>query len=125
MAFNTTINDRLREALQAVPLLEERHMFGGVCYMVDGKMCIGVVKDEVMCRVGPEQYEACLEKPGCREMVFSGRPLRGFVYVSDAAMRSKQELQYWIDLCLAFNPIAKQSNKRKSKTKDSAIKVNR
>jgi TfoX/Sxy family transcriptional regulator of competence genes len=74
MAYNEKLSDRIREALIDVPLIEEKRMFGGACYMVDGKMCIGVVKNEIMCRIGPDIYQEALEKRGCREMDFAGKP---------------------------------------------------
>ena len=119
MAFHEVLNNRIREALQDVPNLEEKYMFGGACYMVNGKMCVGVIGNEMMCRVGPEAYEAALEIPGCREMDFAAKPMKGYVYVSEEATRSKKELQYWVDLCLAFNVHAKPAKKKppkKSKT---------
>jgi TfoX/Sxy family transcriptional regulator of competence genes len=113
MAFNELLNDRIREILAEVPNVEEKLMFGGVCYMVNDKMCIGIVKDEVMCRIGPDNYEMALEKRGCREMTFSGRPMAGYVFVSEEEIRSKDDLNYWIDLCLEFNIHAKSSKKKK------------
>jgi len=113
MPFNETLNNRIRETLQDQPNVEEKHMFGGTCYMVNDKMCVGVVGDEMMCRIGAEAYEAALEKPGCREMVFTGKPMKGYVFVSAEAVRSKKELMYWINLCVAFNVHAKASKKKR------------
>ena len=116
MAYNEKLADRIRIRLAEVPKVEEKFMFGGVCFMVKGKMCIGIVKDEMMCRIGPDAYETALEKNGCREMVFTGKPMKGYVYVSDEAMKSKKDFDYWINLCLDFNSKAKAS-KKKSKQK--------
>ncbi|GEP95861.1 TfoX/Sxy family protein [Chitinophaga cymbidii] len=77
MAFNEQLSNRIREALAAVPGVSEKRMFGGICYMVNDKMCVGVAGDEMMCRIGEEQYEQVLERNGCREMVFTGRPMKG------------------------------------------------
>lgn len=112
MAFDEKLNNRIREALLELPDVSEKHMFGGVCYMVNGKMCIGVVKDEMMCRIGPQQYEKALERKGCREMTFTGKPLNGYVYVSDEGMKTKKDFDHWIRLCLEFNKIAKASKKK-------------
>jgi TfoX/Sxy family transcriptional regulator of competence genes len=98
-----------------IPGVEEKFMFGGVCYMVNGKMCVGVVKDEMMCRIDPEIYEATLERKGCREMIFTGKPMKGYVFVSEEGMKNKKDFEYWIGLCLEFNKKAKASKKR-SKT---------
>ncbi len=113
MAFNEKLSNRIREALQEVPKVDERLMFGGICYMVNGKMCIGVVKDEMMCRIGPDSYEDALEKTGCRELVFTGKPMKGSVYISEDGMKSKKDFEYWIRMSLAFNKIAKATKKKK------------
>ncbi len=113
MAFNEKLADRIRESLADVPKVEEKNMFGGVCFMVDGKMCIGVVKDEMMCRIDPEQAETALEKNGCRPMDFTGRPMKGYVYISDDGMKKKKDFDYWVGLCLEFNAKAKASKKKK------------
>jgi TfoX/Sxy family transcriptional regulator of competence genes len=115
MAYNETLNDRIREAVSSIPNVEEKHMFGGICYMVNGKMCVGVIKDDMMCRIGPDAYESALEKPGCREMDFAKRPMKGYVYVDLDGLKTKKELEYWISLCLEFNETAKASKKKKPK----------
>lgn len=113
MAFDELLNNRIREAVAHLPDVQEKHMFGGTCYMVNGKMCVGVVKDEMMCRIGPHVYEQVLEKDGCREMIFTGQPMKGYVFVSEDGMKTKKELDYWINLCLAFNSEAKATKKKK------------
>ena len=113
MAFNETINDRIREAIADMPNVEEKHMFGGTCFMLNGKMCMGVVQDDMMCRIGPDAYEQALERKGCREMVFTGKPMKGYVFVSEEGMKSKKDFDYWIDLCIKFNKDAKSSKKKK------------
>ena len=115
MAYNEKLSDRIREALADVPNVEEKQMFGGACYMVDGKMCVGVVKDEMMCRIGPDIYQEALEKKGCREMDFGGKPMEGYVYVNDEGMRTNEQFDYWINLCLEYNPKARSSKKKASK----------
>ncbi|HNQ61729.1 MAG TPA: TfoX/Sxy family protein [Bacteroidia bacterium] len=117
MAYSEKLSDRIREAIAHLPNVEERLMFGGVCYMLNGKMCIGVVKDEMMCRIGPDAYEEALEKQGCREMVFTGKPMKGYVYVSNDGMKSKKDFDYWIKLCVEFNKLAKASKKKKAAKK--------
>lgn len=115
MAYNEKLSDRIREALTGVANVEEKRMFGGICYMIDGKMCVGVIKDEMMCRIDPEIYQAALEKAGCREMDFAGRPMEGYVYINDEGMQTKEQFGYWINLCLAYNPKAKAAKKKASK----------
>lgn len=113
MPFNEKLNDRIREAIAHLNDVEEKHMFGGTCFMVNGKMCLGVVKDEMMCRINPEVYEEVLEKKGCREMVFTGKPMKGYVFVNEDGMKTQKDFDYWINLCLAFNSKAKSSKKKK------------
>ena len=113
MAYNEKIADRIREAIMDQPNVEEKFMFGGVCFMVNDKMCIGVVKDDMMCRIDPALEDEALEKPGCRPMDFTHRPMKGYVYVSEEGMKKKKDLEYWIGLCLAYNVIAKASKKKK------------
>ena len=113
MAYNTKLADRIREAIADIPHVEEKFMFGGVCFMLNGKMCIGVVQDEMMCRINPEVYEEALHKDGCREMVFTGKPMKGYVYVSEEGLKTKKEFDYWINLCVAFNSLAKASKKKR------------
>ena len=113
MAYNEKLNDRIREAMANLPKVEEKHMFGGTCYMLNGKMCVGVVKDEMMCRINPDLYEEALQKIGCREMVFTGKPMKGYVFVSEEGLKGKKQFNYWIHLCLEFNKLAKSSKKKK------------
>ncbi|MBK9285280.1 MAG: TfoX/Sxy family protein [Sphingobacteriaceae bacterium] len=113
MAFNEKLNNRIREELQNLPNVEEKYMFGGVCYMVNGKMCVGVVKDDMMCRIGPDAYESALEKKGCNEMIFTGKPMKGYVFVNEEGMKSAKDFKHWIGLCLKFNTEAKASKKKR------------
>lgn len=115
MAYSEELNNKIREALVNVPKVEEKHMFGGVCYMVNGKMCVGVVKNEMMCRIDPKMEEIVFEKNGCRAMDFTGRPMKGYVFISDEGMKTKKDFDYWIKLCLDFNIQAKASKKKSKK----------
>ncbi|TLV03393.1 TfoX/Sxy family protein [Dyadobacter luticola] len=112
MAFDEKLSDRIREALVNVPNVTEKRMFGGICFMVNDKMCVGIADEKLMCRIGEAQYGDALSKPGCTEMVFTGRPMKGYVYVEPEGMRTNKDFKYWIDLCLAFNPLAKASKKK-------------
>ncbi len=122
MAYNEKLSDKIREALVHLPGVEEKLMFGGACYMVNGKMCVGVVKDEMMCRIDPDIYEEALEKEGCRQMVFTGKPMKGYVFVSEEGMKTKKQFGYWIDLCIDFNDRAKAAKKKKNTSASSAGK---
>ena len=113
MAYNEKLADRIREAIAHLPKVVEKNTFGGNCFMLNGKMCVGVIKDEMMCRIAPDIYETVLEKNGCRPMDFTGRPMKGFVFVSEEGMKTKKDFDYWINLCLEFNKKAKASKKKK------------
>ena len=90
-------------------------MFGGLCFMVNDKMCVGVEKERLMVRLDPEKYDEALEKEGCTPMDFSGKPMKGFVFVSIDALTTKKKLEYWIKLALEYNSIAKASKKKSKK----------
>ena len=113
MAYNEALADKIREVLVNTPIVDERNMFGGVCFMVNEKMCVGVIKDEMMCRIDPKLEEIVLEKDGCRQMDFTRRAMKGYVFVDADSIKNKSVLEYWINLCLDFNPIAKASKKKR------------
>ena len=113
MAYNETLSDRISEILHNKEVtFEEKKMFGGICYMVDDKMCVGVTKDNLMARVDPERFEELMEKTGAREMDFTGRPMKGFIFVGPEGYDRDADLVSWIDLCLEYNPKAKASKKK-------------
>jgi TfoX/Sxy family transcriptional regulator of competence genes len=113
MAYNTKLADRIRESLQHLPDVEEKEMFKGVCFMVDGKMCVCVSGDEMLCRIGAEEVEAALEQNGCRQMVNNGRVMKDYIFAGEEAFHSKKDFDHWIKLALDFNPKAKASKKKK------------
>ena len=97
MAFDEQLAARVRRVLTPFPEISERKMFGGLAFLLRGKMACGVVGDELMVRVGRESYEAALREPHAREMDFTGRPLRGFVYVSVEGLTSRGDLRAWVE----------------------------
>lgn len=112
MAYNEQLADRVREALETTPRVVEKKMMGGLTFMVNAKMWVGIVKDELMLRIAPEEYEQALERRGSREMNFTGKPMKGFVYVGDEGIKSSKDFTYWIELALAYNKKAKSSKKK-------------
>ncbi len=112
MAYNETLAERIRKTFVKVLRVEEKKMMGGLTFMVNGKMCVGILKDDLMVRLDPAVYAAALKKKGCREMDITGRPMRGFVFVSPEGFRTKRDLDYWLGLALEFNKRAKASKKR-------------
>ena len=81
--------------------------------MVDDKMCIGIVKNELMARIDPDFYHVALAKKGCKEMNFTGRPMKGFVFVEPDGIDMDKDLEFWVNLCLDYNPKATSSKKKK------------
>lgn len=102
MAYDEKLADRIRRVLSAHSGLSERRMFGGIAFMLRGNMCCGVVKDDLMVRVGPEQYEELLAEPHARPMDFTGRPMRGLLYVGAEGCRSDEALAKWVDRGVDF-----------------------
>ena len=113
MAYNEKLADRIREELQHLSNVEEKIMFKGVTFMVDGKMCVSVSGDEMMCRIDPALHEAVVEKSGCCSMSMKGREYKGYVYISEEGIKSKEDFDYWISLALDFNKRAKATKKIK------------
>jgi TfoX/Sxy family transcriptional regulator of competence genes len=112
MPYNEKLAERIRQALKDSPRVEEKRMMGGLTFMVDGKMCVGVIQDDLMVRLDPAVYAAALKKKGGREMMFTGKPMKGFVFVGPEGTGAKKELNDWIDLALDFNSRAKASKKK-------------
>lgn len=115
MPFNETLAARIREALAHLPKIEEKLMFRGVCFMVNGKMCVCVSHDEMMCRVAPEVFEEAIERPGNRAMTRNGKMIKGYVFVSEKGWKAKKDFNYWIAKCLEFNSAAKATKKKRAK----------
>lgn len=102
MAYDEGLAERIREYFRDRDDVEEKKMFGGICFMVDGHMCCGIVRDMLMARVGPDNYEACLDKEHAREMDFTGKPMAGMIYVEPEGLTSDSDLEQWIESCLTF-----------------------
>ncbi len=102
MAYDEGVAQRVREALDEYPNVSEKGMFGGLAFMLNGHMCIGVVGNELMVRVGPQQYEECLELPHARKMDFTGQPLTGFLFVDEKGFESDKDLLAWVKRAIGF-----------------------
>ena len=114
MAYNEKLADRVREIISAVQKnIEEKKMFGGLCFMVNDKMCVGVENERLLVRLDPAVYDEALDKEGCKPMEFTGKSMKGFVFVDIDALTTKKKLEYWIHLALEYNKIAKPSKKKK------------
>ena len=119
MAYDEKLESRVRAYLEGVDVgYETKRMFGGVCFLVAGKMALGFVKDDLMVRVGVEAYEDALESPHAREMDFTGKPLQGMVYVSPGGLTRHAALARWVDAGIA----AARRESAKAATKKTATK---
>jgi TfoX/Sxy family transcriptional regulator of competence genes len=113
MAYDEALAERVRTLIgRSQKNIEEKRMFGGLCFMVNEKMCVGVEKERLMVRLDPAVYNEAMRRPGCRPMDFTGRVMKGFVFVDSDVLNSDAELEYWVDLALDYNKIAKPSRKR-------------
>jgi TfoX/Sxy family transcriptional regulator of competence genes len=113
MPYSEKLAGRIRERLAGIPSVKEKEMMGGLTFMVNDKMCVGIIKDELMCRIDPALHAESVEKPGCRTMDFTGRPMKGYVMVVEAGMKTSKQFDHWISLALDFNKKAKAAKKRK------------
>ena len=112
MAFDENLADRVRDELDAQKVtFNELKMMGGLCFMVDDKMCVGAVGDQLMARIDPDIYTEALKREGASEMNFTGRPMKGYVFVNPDGTDMDNDLAYWVELCVEFNPFAKSSKK--------------
>jgi len=102
MPYDEKLAGRIRELLSGRTALTEKKMFGGLAFMIRGNMCCGVVEQTLMVRVGPDRYERALTRKHARPMDFTGRPLRGFVYVDPAGIRNRRDLKRWVEPAVAF-----------------------
>jgi len=113
MAYDENLANRVREQLVNLQNIEEKEMMGGLVFMYNDKMCVGIIKDELMCRIDPDFHETAVEELGCRTMDFTKRPMKGYVLIEDVGMKTPKDLDYWINLALDFNQKAKSSKKKK------------
>ena len=102
MAYDETLADRIRAVLSDRTDVEEKKMFGGITFMVGGQMCCGVLKDDLVVKVGPDGFEALVALAHVRPFDFSGRPMVGTVYVAGAGLTSDQTLGEWVQRGLEF-----------------------
>ena len=114
MAYDEKLADKVREIIAGTHKnIEEKKMFGGLCFMVNDKMCVGVEQERLMVRLDPEKYEEAMLKDGCNPMDFTGKPMKGYVFVDINTLNTEKKLKYWIQLALEYNKIAKASPKKK------------
>lgn len=122
MAYDELLADRIRNIfLEKKAGFSEKKMMGGLCFMVNDKMCCGIHFDKkkntdlLMARIGEEACEIAMKRPGCHSMDFTGKPMKGYVFVTPDGFDQEDDLNYWIQLCLDFNPLAASYKKNKNK----------
>ena len=107
MPYDEDLAERLRQLLEtgelvAASKVTEKKMFGGIAFFISNNMCVGVIREELMARVGPDAYEKLLEEEHAREMDFSHRPMRGFIQVGAEGVESQRQLKAWVRRCVRF-----------------------
>ena len=114
MAYDLNLANKVREYLAEATALEveEKNMFGGIAFLVDGKMCVNVSGEQLMCRIDPEQADQLSKRRGVEPMIMRGKKLDGYCLVNYDGYKDKKSLEFWIDVCLKFNPLAEKSKKK-------------
>lgn len=122
MAYDDHLADRVRQTLRELKVdFSEMKMMGGLLFKVNEKMLCGIHIDKkygdslLMARIGEDAYIHAIKNINCLPMDFTGRPMRGYIFVTPDGFDLDEDLKYWLELCIAFNPFAKASKKRKKK----------
>ncbi len=116
MSYDLNLAKRVNDYLSNIPDIEveEKKLFGGLAFMIKGKMCINVSDNHLMCRFDPAQTEEIAEKKGFLPMIMKGKEYKGYCLVEPAGFKNKKDFEFWMNLCLDFNERAKSSKKRKN-----------
>ena len=117
MGYDEKLAARIRSLFVNRRDIAERRMFGGLTFLCSGRMCCGIVGDDLMVRVGPNRYEESLGKPHVRPMDFTGRPMTGYVYVAPAGRRTEPSLRAWVTLASRFVATLPAARARPRRTK--------
>jgi TfoX/Sxy family transcriptional regulator of competence genes len=114
MAYDIKLADRIRKYLLKFPLLkvEEKEMFRGLTFMVNGKMCVSVSGENLMCRFDAALHEEAAEKTGFEPMIMKGKELKGYCYIGPVGLTSQKDFEYWLNLSLDYNERAKSSKRK-------------
>ena len=115
MAYSEKLADRITELLKPHKGLVIKKMFGGICYMLNDKMIAGIVEEKLMIRCRREDYDTLLKKPHAAEMTFTGKPMKGFLYIEPSGIRTDKQLQKWLDIGIEF--VKKSPPKKKTMKK--------
>ncbi len=124
MAYHERLAERIRAYFKCRRGVDEKRMFGGLCFMLDGHMCCGIEKDRLMVRVMPDRYDALLKKPHAHKMDFTGKPLKGFLFISQPGYRTAAGLTRWLDEAVECAK-SKPPKKKKAKVSRKVQKLQR
>lgn len=113
MAYDEKLAQRVRSLIVENKGISEKKMFGGIAFLLSGKMCCGVLKDDLVVRIGLEDYKCALSKPHVRPMDFTGRPMNGYVYVGQEGIRTARSLRAWLDKSIEFVTSLPETKKTK------------
>ena len=102
MAYDELLAERVRSNLASQSAISERKMFGGLAFMAGGHMFVGVLGNVLMARVGPERYAQELTRSHVRVMDFTGKPMKGYVFVDPPGFAKESDLSAWIKTCIDF-----------------------
>ena len=102
MPYDEALASRVREILSLVRGFSDKKMFGGLCFLINGNMCCGVLNDELVLRLEPEHAEDLLSRPHTRPMDFTGRPMQGYVYVAPEGLETDAALEGWVSRAIAY-----------------------
>ncbi|HTF20197.1 MAG TPA: TfoX/Sxy family protein [Chryseolinea sp.] len=113
MAYDIQLADRIRLHLAEIPRIkvQEKAMFRGLAFLVNGKMCINVSGENMMCRIDPEWRDNVSLRKGFKPMIMRGKEIKNYCYVGPIGFKSKRDFEFWMQLCLDFNPRARSSKK--------------
>src|SRR5690606_32587110 len=116
MAYDLLLSDRVRDYLTTFSKLniEEKKMFSGLAFMVNGKMCVNIVGQNIMCRFDPALTETLTARKGFQPMIMKGRELKGYCIVEPIGTEARTDFEFWINLCLDFNGKARSSKKQRA-----------
>ena len=112
MAYDEKLASRIRDILSQSKGLQEKKMFGGLCFLLDGKMVCGVLKDELIAKIGRENHERIAAQNHVRPFDFTGKPMMGMVYVSPEGMKTRRELSRWVELAKGNVTSSEKKNKQ-------------
>lgn len=114
MAYTEKLADRVRDLIYVHhKKVEEKKIFGGLCFMVNDKMCVTVKTERFMFRINPDKISSVMKKEGCKPVVMRGKKMKDFVFVTIDGLNTKKKLEYWVNLALEYNKIVKPSKKKK------------